>query len=93
MDTYSDSDTSSESSYESSQESVHESDCDDENENLEPEPDVQEFDGALWDPQAQLHATQLLELYRDIKVHSLIALLIAKLILYSLKPSCQFYSI
>ena len=37
---YSDSDTSSESGYESGQESVHESDCDDENENLEPEPDA-----------------------------------------------------
>ena len=47
MASYSDSDTSSESSYESSQESVHESDCDDENENLEPEPDAQKFEGAL----------------------------------------------
>jgi hypothetical protein len=56
MASYSDSDTSSESGYESSQESLHESDCD-ENENLEPESDAEEFEGALWDPQAQLHAT------------------------------------
>ena len=67
MASYSDSDTSSESGYGSDQESVYESDCD-EYENLEPERDAQEFEGALWDPQAQLHATQLLELHRNIKV-------------------------
>jgi hypothetical protein len=40
MASYSDLDTSSESGYESGQESVHESDCDDENKNLEPESDA-----------------------------------------------------
>jgi hypothetical protein len=68
MASYSDSDTSSESGYESGQESVHESDCDTEDENLEPESNAEAFENALWDPQAQLQATQLLELHRDIKV-------------------------
>ena len=54
---YSDSDMSSESGYESNQESVHESDCDNEDKDLEPESDVEEFENALWDPHAQLHAT------------------------------------
>jgi hypothetical protein len=68
MASYSDSDTSSESGYESDQESVHESDCDNEDEDLEPERDAETFENTLWDPQAQLHATQLLELHRNIKV-------------------------
>ena len=46
MASYSDLDTSSESGYKSSQESVHKLDCN-KNENLEPKPNAQEFEGAL----------------------------------------------
>ena len=65
MASYSDSDTSSESEYDSDQESTVESKCD-VNESLEPEPDNED---SLWNPVAQLHATQLLQLHKDIRVY------------------------
>jgi hypothetical protein len=60
MENYSDSDTSSESEYESSQGSAVESDCDEDelSQNLKPEPSEfhDEYENALWDPEAQLQA-------------------------------------
>lgn len=72
MASYNDSDTSSESEYESDQGSIPRSNCDkDETLNLEleyNEPlDSKEFEDGLWNPQAQLNAIQLAQLYADIK--------------------------
>jgi hypothetical protein len=82
MENYSDSDISSESENESSQGSEAVSDCEDEpSQNLEPELSEfhDEYENALWDPdtqlyaqlhsqlQAELYATQLAQLYTDIK--------------------------
>jgi hypothetical protein len=73
MEDYSDSDTSSESEYESRQGSAAGSDCgEDEHENLEPEPSksYDEYENALWNPAAQLHAVQLAQLHADIKARA-----------------------
>jgi hypothetical protein len=76
MDDYSDSDSSLESEYESDQESISESnsDTDERYENLEPELSEiihNEYKNASWNPEAQLqaqfNATQLAQLYADIK--------------------------
>ena len=70
MENYSDLDTSSESEYDSSQGSEVGSDCGDDelNENLEPElSQIEEFENAPWDPQAQLDAIRLAQLHNDIK--------------------------
>ena len=72
MESYSDSDTSSESDYESSQGSTPSSDCEEEelSENLEPEISEtthKEYSNAPWNPQTQLEANRLAQLYRDIK--------------------------
>ena len=75
MASYSDSDMSSESEYDSDQESTPESECD-ENESLEPEPNAEEFVDGVWNPVAQLHATQLLQLHRNIQVYKAITFLL-----------------
>ena len=76
MEDYSDSDTSSESEYEPDQESTPGSDCDTDelHENLEPELSEtihDEYEGAPWNPEAQLRArlntTYLAQLHADIK--------------------------
>jgi hypothetical protein len=64
MESYSDSDSTSESDYESGQGSTPSSDSDNEEptENLEPdfsETIYDEFNDALWNPQAQLDTTCL----------------------------------
>jgi len=59
MASLSDLDTSSESEYDSGQDSTSEMDKDSDDETLEPERDVLDFENAPWDPTAQLHATQL----------------------------------
>src|SRR2546423_479659 len=64
-------DTSSESEYESDQESTPGSDSEDEN--LEPElsqPTYEEYNNAIWNPQAQLQARRLVQLYAEIKARA-----------------------
>ena len=58
MEDYSDSDTSSESEYESDQGSEVASDYDEDEPTLEPELSQfhDEYENALWDPDAQLQA-------------------------------------
>jgi hypothetical protein len=78
MENYSDLDTSSSSEYESSPGSAAESDCDenDLSQNLEPELSEfhDEYENALWDPEAQLHAqldtARLIQLHADIKARA-----------------------
>jgi hypothetical protein len=79
MEDYSDSDTSSESEYESDQESTPGSDCDTDNENLEPELSEtihDEYENAPWNPEAQLQAqyntTRLAQLHADIKARAML---------------------
>jgi hypothetical protein len=77
MENYSDSDTSSESEYESGQGSKAGSDCEDElSQNLELELSElhDEYENALWNPeaqlQAQLHTMQLAHLHAEIKARA-----------------------
>jgi hypothetical protein len=74
MENYSDSDTSSESEYESSKGSEAGSNCEDElGQDLEPEPSefYDEYQDALWNPEAQLQSqlddAQLAQLHAEIK--------------------------
>jgi hypothetical protein len=78
MEDYSNSDTSSESEYGSSQGSIVGSDCDkdEQSQDLEPEPSefYDEYENALWNPDAQLqaqyNATLLAQLHSDIKARA-----------------------
>ena len=77
MEDYSDSDVSLESEYESNQESTPGSDCDTEDENLEPELSEtthDEYENAPWNPEAQLQAqlntARLAQLHADIKARA-----------------------
>src|ERR1700722_14280369 len=77
MENYSDSDTSSESEYESSKGSEARSNCEDElSQDLEPEPSefYNEYQDALWNPEAQLksqlHDAQLAQLHAEIKARA-----------------------
>ena len=76
MENYSDSDTSSESEYDSGVGSAAESNYDEDEPSLEPEPseDYDEYRNTLWNPDAQIQAqlddAQLAQLHADIKARA-----------------------